>query len=79
MGVTIMEFNDIFELKKRVMPALRKRESDLNLRGFSVTCDDIWNDLKTNKWSKGYNLSLNEIVNDILKYELNEGKMLDEK
>ena len=79
MGVTIMEFNDIFELKKRVMPALRKRVNDLRLRGFSVSCDDIWNDLKNNKWSKGYNLSLNEIVNDILKYELNEGKMLDEK
>ena len=64
-----MEFNNILELKQRVMPALRKRESDLKLKNLNITCDDIWNDLKLNKWIKSYNLSLNEIVNDILKYE----------
>ena len=64
-----MEFNNILELKQRVMPALRKRESDLKLKNINITSDDIWNDLKLNKWSKSHNLSLNEIVNDILKYE----------
>ena len=64
-----MEFNNILELKQRVMPALRKRESDFKLKNLNITCDDIWNDLKLNKWIKSYNLSLNEIVNDILKYE----------
>lgn len=64
-----MDFKDVFELKERVMPALRKRVSDLRLRGIDVTCDDIWDDLKMNKWSLGKGLSLNEIVDDILKYE----------
>lgn len=64
-----MEFNNILELKQRVMPALRKRESDFKLKNINITSDDIWNDLKLNKWSKSHDLSLNEIVNDILKYE----------
>lgn len=64
-----MDFKDVFELKERVMPALRKRVSDLKLRGIDVTCDDIWEDLKMNKWSRGMGLALNEIVDDILKYE----------
>lgn len=66
-----MEFNNLFELKERVMPALRKKESDLKLQNFDITLDDIWNDLKLNKWSKSKDLSLNEIVNDILKYNPN--------
>lgn len=64
-----MDFKNIFELKERVMPALRKRVSDLRFKGIELTTEDIWEDLKLNKWIKGHNLSLNEIVNDILKYE----------
>ncbi len=64
-----MDFNNIFELKQRVMSALRKRVSDLNLKGKKITEDDIWEDLKLNKWMTSHNLTLNEIVNDILKYE----------
>lgn len=64
-----MEFKDIFELKERIMPALNKRVGDLRHRGIDITCDDIFEDLKINKWSKGNGLALNEIVDDILKYE----------
>lgn len=63
-----MNFNSLIELKERVMPALRKRCSDLSNFGYDVTCDDIWNDLSFNRWSKCSDLALNEIVNDILKY-----------
>ena len=54
-----MEFNNILELKQRVMPALRKRESDFKLKNINITSEDIWNDLKLNKWSKSHDLSLN--------------------
>ncbi len=64
-----MEFNSLAELKQRVMPALRKKESDFKLQGKSYTTEDIWFYLKQNKWIKSQNLSLNEIVNDILKLE----------
>lgn len=64
-----MDFKNIFELQKRLMPALSKRKRDLNKRGIDINEDDIWNDLKLNKWLKSHNLSLNGMVNDILKYE----------
>ena len=44
-----MEFNSLQELKERVMPALRKKESDFRLQGIEYTADDIWNNLKNNK------------------------------
>lgn len=64
-----MDFKNIFELKNRVMPALKKRVSDFKLQGIEITPDEIWNDLKDNKWIKSSGLSLNEIVDDILKYQ----------
>lgn len=64
-----MDFKNIYELQKRVMPALKKRASDLTKQGIEIFPEDIWTNLKNNKWIKTQNLSLNEIVNDILKYE----------
>lgn len=64
-----MDFKNIYELQKRVMPALKKRASDLIKQGIEISPEDIWTNLKNNKWIKAQNLSLNEIVNDILKYE----------
>lgn len=62
-----MNFNTLAELKQRVMPALRKKASDFKRQGFDYGEEDIWLYLKQNKWMKSQNLSLNEIVNDILK------------
>lgn len=66
-----MDFKNIYELKERVMPALIKRAKDLKTKGYDLTEEDIWLHLKNSKWTKSHNLSLNEIVNDILKYEPN--------
>lgn len=62
-----MDFRSLAELKQRVMPALRKKASDFKRMGFDYSEEDIWIYLKDNKWIKSKNLSLNEIVNDILK------------
>ena len=64
-----MEFNSLSELKQRVMPALKMREERFQKEGKNITAEDIWLYLKNNKWIKSKNLSLNEIVNDILKLE----------
>lgn len=64
-----MEFNSLQELKERVMPALKLKEEKLKIEGYNFSCDDIWFYLKQNKWSKSRNLTLNEVVNDILKIE----------
>ena len=64
-----MEFNSLNELKQRVMPALKMKEERFLKEGKKITTEDIWLYLKNNKWMKSKNLSLNEIVNDILKLE----------
>lgn len=63
-----MIFKDINELKDRVHPALKKRSEDLMLLGCNITSEDIWNDLKDNRWKKSFGLTLAEIIDDILKY-----------
>lgn len=69
-----MDFQNTEEIKERVMPALKLREDRLKKEGFNITSDDIWLYLKKNKWCKDTNLTLNEIVNDILKLDLEELK-----
>ena len=66
-----MEFSNALELKERVMPALRLKEERLRIEGFNVSCEDIWFYLKQNKWPHASNLTLNEVVNDILKLDGN--------
>ena len=62
-----MEFGSVLELKNRVMPALKMKEERLRNEGFDFSAEDIWFYLKQNKWIKSKNLTLNEVVNDILK------------
>lgn len=55
------------ELYKRVKPALRAKKMELQRLGFSyIKENDIWNYLRIHKWSKGKNLMLSDVVNDIL-------------
>lgn len=65
----VMEFNSLSELKQRIMPALKMKEEHFFKEGKNITAEDIWIYLKNNKWIISKNLSLNEIVNDILKLE----------
>lgn len=61
-----IEFNNLKELKERIEPAINVKLKELKEKNFnSVTNEDIWNYLKT-KWKKTTNLTLYDIVNDIL-------------
>ena len=64
-----MEFKTEEELKERVMPALEIQKDKLNRQGLDITIDEIWFYLKHNKWTKSTNLTLNQVVNDILKLD----------
>ena len=64
-----MEFSNTEELKQRVMPALKLKEEQFQKQNKNITTEDIWFYLKVHKWTKSKNLTLNEIVNDILKLE----------
>ena len=61
-----IEFKDAKELYKRVVPALRTKKRLLLKKGISVKENIIFEYLVKEKWSKGTNLALNDIVSDIL-------------
>ena len=62
-----MEFSSLEELYKRLTPALRTKMSELKQYGYGyLKKEDIWNYLKENVWTNSHNLSLNEMVSDIL-------------
>ena len=71
-----MEFESVLELKNRVMPALLITEERLKNKGYNISTEDIWFYLKQNKWCKDKDLTLNEVVNDILKLD---GKLLNKR
>lgn len=60
-------FSSLKELYERVRPALKSKIKDLNRIGVNYVQEaDVWNYLKNNFWCKKNNLSLGEIVNDIM-------------
>ena len=61
-----VEFKNLLELKERVTPALNSKLKELKNKNYNyVTIDDIWNFLIKN-WKNSKNLTLYDIVNDIL-------------
>ena len=65
-----IEFQNIKELYKRVMPALRVRKRLLLKKGINVSEKQIFEYLSKEKWSKGYNITLNDIVSDIINCDI---------
>lgn len=62
-----IEFSSLEELYKRLTPALKTKMSELRQYGYGyLKIEDIWNYLKENVWTSSHNLSLNEMVSDIL-------------
>lgn len=71
-----IKFNSQEELYDRVKPALNAKLQELHRLGFSyITIDDIWNYLKESKWKNGKDLTLSDIVSNIIHVD---NKMLDE-
>lgn len=64
-----MNFESAEELKQRVMPALKMKEEEFKSKGLDISLEEIWFYLKQNKWVHSKYLTLNEVVNDILKLE----------
>ncbi len=62
-----IEFNSLEELYNRLKPALSTKQREMARNGYSyVTIEDVWNYLKEIKWKKANNLSLYEMVSDVL-------------
>lgn len=63
----MIEFQNVKQLYNRLLPALRTKKSEMNRVGIDyVQEEDIWNYIKEIKWKKANNLSLYEMVNDVL-------------
>ena len=60
-----VNFNSINELYERVVPALELKVQLLNDQNIETNKVDIWNYL-SNKWKNSNNLTLFDIVNDIM-------------
>ena len=61
-----IEFKNLSELRERVTPALNIKLKELKAKNYNyVTIDDIWDFLIKN-WKKSKNLTLYDIINDIL-------------
>ncbi len=66
-----MEFKNLNELKERLKPALTTRKNELLQMEIIVSEEEIWDYLMTFKWKNAHGLTLDEMVNDILKYNKN--------
>ena len=65
-----IEFNDIKELYERLKPALNAKIAELKRFDLDyIKAEDIWNYLKENKWTKAQDLSLYQMVDDIMNLE----------
>ncbi len=65
-----IKFTSLQELYNRLKPALATRVKEIKrLEVFYVKEEDIWNYLKTYKWNKENNLTLIDMVNDILEVD----------
>jgi len=62
-----LEFNNLQELYNRLKPALETKKNEMNRKGYNyIKKEDIWNYLKEIKWKQASNLSLHEMVSDVL-------------
>ena len=69
-----IKFKSLKELYNRILPALRSKTKELNKKGFKyIHEEDIWNFLKTYRWTVARNLDLGSMVNDV--FNLNEEEL----
>lgn len=65
-----LEFSNLKELYNRLKPALQTKKNEMNRKGYNyIKVEDIWNYLKEVKWKQASNLSLHEMVSDVLNAE----------
>lgn len=60
-------FQSLAELYERLLPALKTKKSEMHRSGFPyIKEEDIWNYLKIIKWKNSKNLTLFDMVDDVL-------------
>lgn len=66
-------FKSLEELYRKLLPAFRVKVNDLRRHKINYISEkDIWEYLKTSNWTKKQDLTLGEMVNDIITVPNNE-------
>ena len=68
-----IKFKSLQELYERILPALKSKTREIPKKGMDyIHEEDIWNYLKTYKWTSSRSLDLGDMVNDIFNIEERE-------
>ena len=68
-----IKFKNLAELYERILPALKSKAREIHKKGMNyIHEEDIWNYLKTYKWTSSRSLDLGDMVNDIFNIEERE-------
>ena len=66
-----MEYKNQLELYQKLVPVFKVKERLINIsQNNDVTINDIWHYLAVNKWKNSTNLTLADIVNDIINIDV---------
>lgn len=66
-----MEYKNQLELYQKLVPVFKVKERLINIsQNNDVTINDIWHYLAINKWRNSINLTLADIVNDIINIDV---------
>ncbi len=65
-----IKFKSLSELHNRLKPALKTRSAELKLKHFYINEVELWNYFKDHKWKNAANLSLADMVEDILNADI---------
>ncbi len=69
----MVEFNNINELYERIYPCLKLKQRLLKTQGFDISIRSLWEFL-SNTWKNSSNLTLYDMVNDIMILDINSLK-----
>ncbi len=67
-----IHFSSVEELKQRLMPALRLRKKELKKKNYQISEEELWNYFVNHFWKQSVQLSLSQMVEDILNKEIKE-------
>lgn len=70
-GYEIMEFTSQYQLYQKLIPVFNVKHRLLKYKNINeITNEDMWKYLIENKWKKTVDLTLTEMVNDIISLDV---------
>ena len=61
-----MEYNNQKELYMALIPAFNVKHRLMQVKKYKATDKEIWTYLTNSKWKNSHNLTISEVVNDII-------------